>query len=101
VDDYATVSVAGRLDFDEDDVITGARVVLGAVGPVPIRATAVETMLAGANAAEIDVDAVAAEAAHAADPVDDARGSADYKREMTRVITARTLRRLLGTEVPN
>ena len=97
VDDYATVSIAGRLVLDENDTVTDARIILGAVGPTPLRAQAVERMLLGANTTELDFEGLASAARDASDPVDDARGSADYKREMTGVMVGRTVRRLVGT----
>jgi carbon-monoxide dehydrogenase medium subunit len=43
------------------------------------------------DAAELVLDAV--------DPIDDVRGSADYKRDMARVWVARTLRDIAGATV--
>jgi aerobic carbon-monoxide dehydrogenase medium subunit len=90
-DDYATVAVAVAVRLDDDRRVAAARIALGAVGPTPIRATAAETALVGtvpdaaavAQAAELARDAV--------DPLDDARGSAAYKRDMTRVWVRRAL----------
>ena len=91
-DDYATVSVAATLRFGDDGTIAEARIVLGGVGPTPIRARAVEDALAGQSVARIPE--AARLVADAVDPVDDARGSAAYKRDMARVWTERTLRGL-------
>ena len=46
--DFAVASAAVSLAFDRD-VITDARVVLGGVGPLPLRATRVERALQGAS----------------------------------------------------
>jgi len=46
-DDYATVSVAATLRFAPDGTIAETRIVLGAVGPTPIRARRVEDAGAG------------------------------------------------------
>lgn len=101
-DDYATVSVAARVTVD-DGSISDARVVVGAAGPTPIRVTAAEAALHGRPANDVDLEAVAAAARDAVDPVDDVRGSADYKREMAGVWAARAVGRLLanGTEAAN
>ena len=90
-DDYATVSVAAALRIDGDGRIASPRVALGAVGPTPVRAQAVEDAIAGqrpsaglfANAAALVRDAIA--------PLDDVRGSAAYKRDMAVVWTRRAL----------
>ncbi len=89
VDDYATVSVAGRLDVDPDGTISDARLFLGAVGPTPIRATAAEDAVRGARVADLDPAIVGPLVIGSVDPVDDVRGSADYKREMAAVWAVR------------
>jgi carbon-monoxide dehydrogenase medium subunit len=93
-DDYATVSVAARLDVDASGTVNDARVALGSVAAVPLRVEGAEALLRGANVADLPVEAAADAVRTAVDPVDDARGSAGYKREMAGVWTARLLRRL-------
>jgi carbon-monoxide dehydrogenase medium subunit len=88
-DDYATVSVAATLRFADDGTIAETRVVLGAVGPTPIRARRVEEALRGLHPGRT-ADAVAL-VRDEVEPMDDLRGSAAYKREMARVWTARAL----------
>ena len=94
-DDYATVSVAATLRLDGDRV-GDARVVLGAVGPTPIRARAVEDALRGGPATPGRIAVAAALARDAVDPTSDVRGSAGYKRDMARVWTERALVSLLA-----
>lgn len=92
-DDYATVSVAVALRVTADRVVD-ARVALGSVGATPIRARRVEAALRGAG-----VEAVADAATlvrEEIDPLDDVRGSAEWKREMARVWTERAVRSLLA-----
>lgn len=96
-DDYATVAVAA-LGTVERGTCTAVRVALIAAGPTPVRATAVEHELLGRP---VDAEAVrsAAEAVRDhVDPLDDFRGSADYKREMAVVFTRRALERTLLVE---
>jgi carbon-monoxide dehydrogenase medium subunit len=93
-DDYATVSVAARLQFAADGTIAETRIVLGAVGPTPIRARRVEDALRGARPTRETVAAGAALVREEVDPLDDMRGSAVYKREMARVWTQRALAEL-------
>jgi carbon-monoxide dehydrogenase medium subunit len=96
-DDYATVSVAARLDVDADGLVTDARVALGSVAAVPLRVPGAEAGLRGAPVSELPIDAAAEAVLVAVDPMDDVRGSADYKREMAAVWTRRLLRRLAAT----
>lgn len=93
VDDYATVSVAVRLDPGPDGAVRDVRIALGNAGAVPFRATEAEDALRGQAPIASLLEEVAAMAAGASDPVDDIRGSADYKRQMVRVWTARALER--------
>ena len=90
-DDYATVSVAATLRLAADGTVADVRVALGAAGPTPVRAHAVEDALRGAVPdAKLIADAAALVDADIA-PFDDVRGSAAYKREMARVWTERAL----------
>ncbi len=90
-DDYATVSVAAVLSLDDDKVCRNARIVLGAAGTTPIRARAAEEMLTNQALTDEVMRAVADTVPDAVDPLDDFRGSADYKREMAGVFTRRAL----------
>ncbi|TMG34464.1 MAG: xanthine dehydrogenase family protein subunit M [Chloroflexi bacterium] len=89
-DDYATVSVAAAMRL-ADGAVADARIVLGAVGPTPIRARAAEAALAGAKPSRERLAQAAALVRDEVDPLDDLRGSAEYKREMARVWTERAL----------
>jgi carbon-monoxide dehydrogenase medium subunit len=91
-DDYATVSVAATMRLAADGTIADVRLVLGAVGPTPLRLRRVEEALRGR--APDRVDEAVAMVPDEVQPLDDLRGSASYKREMARVWTARAIARL-------
>ena len=91
-DDYATVSVAAVVATEPDGTCTHARVALGAAGPIPLRAREAERSLIGRRLDDAALRDAAALAAAATDPIDDLRGSAEYKRAMAGVWTARALR---------
>ena len=95
-DDYATVSVAATAQTDADGRVTDATIVLGSVGPTPMRARRAERALIDRVPSAADLDDVAALVRDDIDPIDDARGRADYKQEMARVWTARALRQVVG-----
>ena len=90
VDDYATVSVAARAEVVGGQ-LRSPRIFLGAVGPRPMRATSVEQALGGGTADPRTFGDAAALVVQDIDPINDVRGSAEYKREMARVFTERAL----------
>lgn len=101
---YPTVSVGVQLTID-DGRIESARVALGSAGLTPIRATDAEKELTGQDAKKLKLDKAAEAAIAAADPVEDQRGSADFKRRLVGVLTRRAagiaLRRANGETVKN
>jgi carbon-monoxide dehydrogenase medium subunit len=91
VGDYAIAGVAVQLALNADGDVTAAGIGLTNLGPMPIRATAVEDALIGRAPDAATLRQAAALAAAAADPVDDLRGPAEYKRAVTRTLTLRAL----------
>ncbi len=90
----ATVSCAVRV---EDGTIADARIAVGSVGARPVRADSAEQSLAGKSAEDpAALAAAAALAADAADAVEDANGSAEYKRALVRVLVERCFRDAAG-----
>lgn len=90
--DYPTVGVAAALRWGEDDTILEAAVALGGVGATAIGVDDAR-LLAGVAASEVHdaIAEVAQRAADVAEPSDDRRGSAAYKRAMVTVWTERAL----------
>lgn len=88
--DIAIVNVACRLTL-EAGVIKDSRIVLGAVAPTPIRAFEAEKKLNGNEISSELVESVAELAAKATRPIDDVRSSAQYRKEMSRVLTRRAV----------
>jgi carbon-monoxide dehydrogenase medium subunit len=90
--DIAVVGVAASVVLDKTgEKIVSARIALGAVGPTPLFAQAASKLLEGepANAASYQK---AAEAARAiATPIDDMRGTREFRLHVTGVLTARVL----------
>jgi len=86
------VALALTLDAAGREVV-GARVAVGCVNPRPRRLPSVERLACGRTVTDVLADAgrLAAAAADAVEPADDLHGSADYKRDMTRVFVRRAL----------
>jgi carbon-monoxide dehydrogenase medium subunit len=91
VGDYATVAVAAHLELADDGTIANAGLALTAVNPMNTKVTAAESMLVGQQPDTELFDAAAEVAAQAAQPRDDIRGSAVWKRNIVRVFTRRAL----------
>ena len=75
----------------KDDTVKSAVITLGAVTPTIIHAVEAEKFLAKKKLNEKNIAHAAELAMQAARPIDDVRGSAEYRREMVRVITMRGL----------
>jgi carbon-monoxide dehydrogenase medium subunit len=93
-DDYATVAVAARGEVD-NGTVRNLRVALAAAASTPVHATAVEQALEGQQATPDNIRRAAEAVADQVDPLDDFRGSPDYKRDMAVVFTRRALERIL------
>jgi carbon-monoxide dehydrogenase medium subunit len=86
-----TVTCLARV---EDGQVSSARVAVGSVGNRPVRALDAEAALVGVVADGLGgrLSTAAAAAAEAADPVEDANGSVEYKRHLVRVLVERCAR---------
>ena len=95
VGDFATAGVAAQITLDDAGNCTKAGIGLTNVGMTPIKATKTEAFLAGKKLDEATIKQAAETAASESQPMDDIRGSAEYKRDLVRVLTARALTRAL------
>ncbi len=75
--------------------VSTARIVLGAVAPVPMRARRAEEELMGGPLTGERVDRAAKMAAEECKPIDDVRGSAWYRRRMVEVMVRRGLEAII------
>jgi carbon-monoxide dehydrogenase medium subunit len=87
----AVASVAASLSLNPSGTIAAARLVLGAVAPVPMRVIEAERRLVRQRLDRALDDAIDAAMA-AARPISDVRGSAEYRRHLVGVLTRRALR---------
>jgi carbon-monoxide dehydrogenase medium subunit len=92
VGDFATAAVAVHVSFS-NGTVGRAGIALTGVGPRNLRAQAAEEALAGSPLDDEAIREAARLAADAAEPWDDERGSADYKRNVVRVFVERGLRK--------
>ncbi|OQY91554.1 MAG: hypothetical protein B6D41_09305 [Chloroflexi bacterium UTCFX4] len=89
----SVVSAAVVLEF-EDMEISNAWIALGAVAPTIITCGEAEQAMVGNYLSDAVIQAAAELAAQEAKPIDDVRGTADYRREMARVCVTRAMRQI-------
>ena len=100
--DIAVAGCGAWLRLDDDGAIAEARLVLASVAPTPIRAPAAEQRLVGERPGAALFGEAGRLAAQDARPISDTRGSAEFRRTLIAVLTARALAdcaRQLGLEV--
>jgi CO/xanthine dehydrogenase FAD-binding subunit len=90
--DIAVVGVGAALTLDLDDErCVEARIGLGAVGPTPIFAKDASQALVGKKLDDAAIERAAQLAVAASSPIDDMRGTAEYRRHIVGVLTRRVL----------
>ena len=67
------------------------RLVVGAVSPKPVRLEEAESMARGKKLTPELIERIAADASSRVEPIDDLRGTADYKRHLVNVLVCRAL----------
>src|SRR5262249_35478225 len=93
VGDYAAAGVAVQITVNGAGGCQLAGSGLTNVGFAPLKAKEAEAFLVGKTLDDSTVKRAAELAAGESHPIDDIRGSADYKRDLVRVLTARALNR--------
>lgn len=88
----AVAAVAASVVIDADGIIRDARIALGSVAPVPKLVSIAAEVMVGTSADDESMLAVVAEQAmHAAEPITDLRGTAEYRRELVGILTRRAI----------
>ncbi len=95
VGDFATAAVAVQVVVNPTGAIQTAGIGLTNVGATAIYAAAASEFLKGKSGTDADLAKTAELARDASQPGVDNRGSVDFKKDMVRVWTRRTLRRAL------
>jgi carbon-monoxide dehydrogenase medium subunit len=87
--DIAVVGVGVSLTLDKNGVCTAARVALGAVAPTVVLVPAAAKALIGTKVDEAALEKAAAAASAACRPIDDKRGTKEYRIKVAGVMTRR------------
>ncbi len=91
--DISIAGVAAAIRLNDSGIVSRARICMTSVGPAPILSAAAARLLEGKPLTKELLAAAAEAAKNDARPIDDARGSAWYRREMCRTLTRRMLER--------
>jgi carbon-monoxide dehydrogenase medium subunit len=90
--DIAVVGVAASVTLNpKSGVIVAARIALGAVGPTPLLAAEADGLLVGRPPDAAAIDAAAKAARDIARPIDDMRGTVEFRLHVTEVLVRRVL----------
>lgn len=87
--DIAVVGAAVSVTLDDKGVCTAARVSLGAVAPTPLLVEAGAKALIGTTIDDAALAALAAAASAACKPIDDKRGTIEYRTKVAGVLARR------------
>ena len=92
VGDYAAAAVACQLNIDSSGAIENIGLGLTNVGSTPIRASSAEELLKGKKHDENMLAEAGRLAAADSEPMEDLRGSAEYKRALVNELTQRAIK---------
>jgi CO/xanthine dehydrogenase FAD-binding subunit len=96
---YLVISIvmaAARIELDAENRIVSARLAVGACSPVAARLRPLEAALVGETVDAGLMDIVSADFLSSLSPIDDIRGSADYRLEAAATVVRRTLAQTVG-----
>lgn len=103
--DIAVVGAGARITLDADGNCASARIALGAVAPTARRVPDAEAALEGRPIDDDTLAAVAAAASAACNPIDDKRGTIEYRKQVAGVLAKRAVKlaaeRAAGTATTN
>jgi carbon-monoxide dehydrogenase medium subunit len=85
------VGAAVRITLDGEGNCESAAIALGAVAPTVVRVPKAEQALAGRAIDDAVLAAVAAAASEACNPIDDKRGTKEYRRQVAGVLAKRAV----------
>jgi carbon-monoxide dehydrogenase medium subunit len=94
--DLAIAGVAAYLVPDsKNNICKDIKIAMGAVAPIPIRAKKAEAILRGKLISDDLIESAAMIASEESKPIDDIRSSAEYRKEMVKVLTKQAIKQSL------
>lgn len=93
------VNVGLWLQIDKDKKCRDIRIALGSVAPIPMRAREAEDSLRAQAISEESIQRAGDVASREVAPIDDIRGSAEYRRQMVKILVMRAIKEAYGSIV--
>ena len=90
--DTQAYTLGVRLVLDDAGTVTSARVALGAVGPKVVLAEDAAATLVGSTLDDAALEALATACSAASTPIDDKRGTVDFRKQVAGVLARRAAR---------
>jgi carbon-monoxide dehydrogenase medium subunit len=90
--DIAVVGCAARVTLDGSGKCTAAAIALGAVAPTVVRVPAAEKALVGSSLDDATLEKVAAAASASCNPINDKRGTIEFRRQVAGVLAKRAVK---------
>ena len=90
--DIAVVGAGARITLDDNGTCTAASIALGAVAPTAVRVPDAESAIVGTTIDDEALAAVAAAASAACNPIDDKRGTIEYRKQVAGVLAKRAVK---------
>ena len=87
--DIAVVGVGAQVVLNDAGIVTSARIALGAVGPKFILVDEAAHAITGTTLEESALDALAAACSAASTPIDDKRGTVEFRKQVAGVLARR------------
>lgn len=87
--DIAVVSAAVNVTLDDQGIVRSARVAVGAAAPTVLLVEEAARILVGSRADDATLDRVAEACSAACRPIDDKRGTVEYRRKVAGVLAKR------------
>ena len=98
----SVVDAAVVIQLDRAEIVSDARIALGSVAATIVRSSAAEDFLVGRTLSPAVIAEAGGLASQTVNPIDDVRGSAEYRSEMVKMLVLRALRQLAsGVSIDN
>ena len=92
----SSISLALNLVFDNDNKIKDARICVGSAAPVPLRIEKAEQSLKNKKIKKVNIAEIAQIVSDEISPIDDIRGTAEYRRKVAYNITKSALQEVIN-----